>query len=665
MTSTVPNVSLAAEQPGPDHVFLVVGDTKFPLPPADFTALGFRGDRVRTVSTGTLSRFVEKPLAATPSTRPSEVFFDCGEDGGGLLGSWFYNCQHSDSVVQVEVLVAGWLDAAHGESPASPWVNRENNGVEDVHYDLILDPVFVERMYGPDGLSLRMDGVTYPGNPPDAVRLPFAAEPPRHAGGPRTNSFNSWILPGTGDDIHGELNAWHTRDTAGWFRRHMVGRGPAPAGWVAPLAEDTDAFFPFNPMNPDGGPRPLRAGDYVVMRGPLWEDHYHGDPTAVLDPWDTGPTRHHAWLEMHPIDWIVRVEGPHADARVTRYRHRLIADPAPGSIDEFDVSVFPGFAPAAGRVLSVRQVQWLGDSRTGMTSGTVQLRTAVLGDHVDVGATVTSSGAGQGRWHGSWLIEWREEDERDHVWVDDDAPPGALELDAGEGWQWITADPRPYLGTRAHESPTSAGVHQHYFSGAGLAPPVAADDVLFTMVWLDPDAPPDEIMLQWYAAGWEHRAFWGADVIPWGALGTPSRAPRGPLPFSGEWVRLEVPAAAVGLADATVSGLAFTASGGRVVWDRAGVWSAPRPSGVLDVSVTPGSLVEGARVITVRAVDSTTRKAVAGRVLIDGTDIGPTNQAFAHEFDPGLLILAIVCPGYPTRSVRLRVAADRGDDRSP
>ena len=52
-------------------------------------------------------------------------------------------------------------------------------------------------------------------------------------------------------------------------------------------------------------------------------------------------------------------------------------------------------------------------------------------------------------------------------------------------------------------------------------------------------------------------------------------------------------------------------------------------------------------------------------MLIDGTDIGPTNQAFAHEFDPGLLILAIVCPGYPTRSVRLRVAADRGDDRSP
>jgi hypothetical protein len=32
----------------------------------------------------------------------------------------------------------------------------------------------------------------------------------------------------------------------------------------------------------------------------------------------------------------------------------------------------------------------------------------------------------------------------------------------------------------------------------------------------------------------------------------------GRLPFAGEWVRLGVPAAAVGLAGATVTGMAFT-----------------------------------------------------------------------------------------------------------
>jgi hypothetical protein len=585
------------------------------------------------------------------------VFFDCGEDGWGPLGSWTFNCQRSDSLVQREVLVAGWLDVAHGEEPASPSFYVANNGVEDVHYNLILDPIFVDRMYGPGGLSLRMDGVMYPGNPPDAVPLPFAAGPPRQAGGPRTNSFNSWILPGSGDEIHGELNAWHTQDTAGWFRRHMVGRGPAPAGWIAPLSQDTDAFFPFNPLNPDGGPRLLRAGDYVIMRGPLWQDHWHGDPSTVLDPWDTGLTRHHGWLEMHPIDWIVRARGPQPNARVTRYRQRLIADPAAGSTAQFDDSAFPGFAPsAAGRVLEVRQVRQLSDARPGMTySGVVNLRTMVLGNHVDVGATVTSGAAGQGRWHGSWLIEWSERDDRDRVWVDDDTPAGALELDANEGWQWITADPKPFLGFRAHESPLAAGIHQHYFSGVMLSPPTAADDVLFAMVWLDPDAPPDEIMLQWFASGWDHRAFWGADLIPWGASGTPSRAPRGPLPFAGEWVRLEVPATTVGLANATVSGLAFTASGGRAVWDRAGVWSAPPPSGQLEVSVAPNRVVEGRRTITVRAVDSGNRQAVAGRVLIDNADVGPTNQAFTRDFEPGVVLLDAVCPGYPTRSARLQV----------
>jgi hypothetical protein len=116
-----------------------------------------------------------------------------------------------------------------------------------------------------------------------------------------------------------------------------------------------------------------------------------------------------------------------------------------------------------------------------------------------------------------------------------------------------------------------------------------------------------------------------------------------------------VPATTVGLANATVSGLAFTASGGRAVWDRAGVWSAPPPSGQLEVSVAPNRVVEGRRTITVRAVDSGNRQAVAGRVLIDNADVGPTNQAFTRDFEPGVVLLDAVCPGYPTRSARLQV----------
>ncbi len=44
----------------------------------------------------------------------------------------------------------------------------------------------------------------------------------------------------------------------------------------------------------------------------------------------------------------------------------------------------------------------------------------------------------------------------------------------------------------------------------------------------------------------------------------------GMLPPAGRWVRLEVPAAAVGLEGHTVNGMAFTLAGGLASWDRAG-----------------------------------------------------------------------------------------------
>jgi hypothetical protein len=46
----------------------------------------------------------------------------------------------------------------------------------------------------------------------------------------------------------------------------------------------------------------------------------------------------------------------------------------------------------------------------------------------------------------------------------------------------------------------------------------------------------------------------------------------GPLPLTGEWVRLEVPAQSVGISStANVDGMAFTLFNGRAIWDYAGV----------------------------------------------------------------------------------------------
>jgi len=89
-------------------------------------------------------------------------------------------------------------------------------------------------------------------------------------------------------------------------------------------------------------------------------------------------------------------------------------------------------------------------------------------------------------------------------------------------------------------------------------------------VYLDPASPPSEVMLQWNDGNWNARAYWGANVIPYGVDGTASRRYMGPLPAAGQWVRLEVPAATVGLEGHVVNGMAFTLAGGRATWDHAG-----------------------------------------------------------------------------------------------
>ena len=164
----------------------------------------------------------------------------------------------------------------------------------------------------------------------------------------------------------------------------------------------------------------------------------------------------------------------------------------------------------------------------------------------------------------------------DTVWVDDSVPTGAtLATDGGDSWTWVNGNPPPYAGSVAHQSASRSGEHQHYFSNATSSLAVAAGDTLFAYVYLDPANLPTEVMLQWNDGAWDHRAYWGADQIAWGANGTASRAYMGPLPVSGQWVRLSVPAATVGLEGRTVSGMAFTLFGGRATWDAAGKSHVP------------------------------------------------------------------------------------------
>ncbi len=94
--------------------------------------------------------------------------------------------------------------------------------------------------------------------------------------------------------------------------------------------------------------------------------------------------------------------------------------------------------------------------------------------------------------------------------------------------------------------------------------------IVSTYVYLDPAAPPSEVMLQFNTSSdgsWEHRAYWGDNLLPWGVDGTVSRLRLGDLPAAGQWVRLDVPAASVGIAGRQVGGIAYSLYDGAVWWD--------------------------------------------------------------------------------------------------
>jgi hypothetical protein len=250
------------------------------------------------------------PAASKKIIEPSDVFFDCGSDYQAIDGKHYRNCKPGASIVKRNVVLAGWL-------MKDPFTNCSDY-CEDMHYPLMVDPLFLAKFYGPKGVTSELATGRLPGNPDSAPDL-RADDVSESDGSSRGIDLNSMTLPGNfcadfdviGFDrstcVVGELNAWHDKDTGRSFGTWVVGRGPAPAGWVQiTFSGDSNAFWPYDPRKPVRGDAlndPLKEGDYVVMKGTLWQDGAHG-----LSPcWDLGPTEgHNAWLELHPVDWIER-----------------------------------------------------------------------------------------------------------------------------------------------------------------------------------------------------------------------------------------------------------------------------------------------------------------------------------------------------------------------
>jgi hypothetical protein len=169
------------------------------------------------------------------------------------------------------------------------------------------------------------------------------------------------------------------------------------------------------------------------------------------------------------------------------------------------------------------------------------------------------------------FIEWAAEraadlgdgTPRDVAILDDD------ELDIGKT---ETVEEDVYSGKIARRQ-KGEGTIQHIVKAGGRQMRMVKGDILFAYAWLDPEDPPRQLMLQFRSGGdWDHRAWWGEDLIESGQgkeAGAHHRT--GDLPAAGQWIRLEVPAAAVDLEPGDkVTELAFTQFGGTVLWDLTG-----------------------------------------------------------------------------------------------
>ncbi len=173
-------------------------------------------------------------------------------------------------------------------------------------------------------------------------------------------------------------------------------------------------------------------------------------------------------------------------------------------------------------------------------------------------------------------------------WVDgaipDGGSPGAF---GGDAWPGVTPTPATPSGQLAHQSTLAAGEHGHLFEFASATLQVGVGDEMFAWVYLDPLNPPAEVMLTWNDPSTEHRAYWGANLITWGVNNSAGRRYAGPLPATGSWIRLSVPASAVGLEGSTVSGMAFVLVGGRATWDTAGIATAVAPATAPTITTQP------------------------------------------------------------------------------
>jgi hypothetical protein len=198
-----------------------------------------------------------------------------------------------------------------------------------------------------------------------------------------------------------------------------------------------------------------------------------------------------------------------------------------------------------------------------------------------------------------------------------------------------------------HVSALAQGLHQHFFEAAPTPLRLATTERAYVWVLLDRENPPQQLMLQFLAGSWEHRAYWGASRIGWGSEGTASRLQlSAELPPPGVWTRLEVPAEALGLVGRDIGGMAFTLFGGRACFGPAGALRGDAEAVWLDAALLAASTQrgDGEGWVVVAAPDRDAPfEAAFGTLAVDGA---PQAEAMAELLaDADIKALKIIAAG--------------------
>lgn len=158
----------------------------------------------------------------------------------------------------------------------------------------------------------------------------------------------------------------------------------------------------------------------------------------------------------------------------------------------------------------------------------------------------------------------------ENVWVDDNQDVGGTISGA---WNFADRKKYPVKSGQKSRRQYSDGLVQHYFMGTKKTVTVTEETRFYSWIYLDPKNPPKSIMIQLNDGSWDHRKYWGTNDIVFGRKDEDWAGYHkgGDLPETGEWFRLEVEPAEIGLAvGSVINGMAFTQFGGIAYWDKSG-----------------------------------------------------------------------------------------------